>query len=45
LKEGWTKEQLMKQYSLSEEEYEKNIVNIKNINKLGNHKSSKKTSC
>ena len=33
LKEGWTKEQLMKHYSVSEEEYEKLIVCIKNIHK------------
>lgn len=42
LKEGWTKEQLMKQYSLSEEEYEKNIVNIENIKKLEIIKVQKK---
>jgi len=33
LKVGWTKEQLMKHYSMSEEEYEKTIVSIKNIHK------------
>jgi len=31
LKGGWTKEQLMKYYSLSEEEYERLIVTIRNI--------------